>query len=514
MFQNNKKNLNPQDRINETKSPLRSEELGNKIQFKAENAFRETRNRENQMFAFNENINGPKNLLSPNLSPFKTHPKDISSSQKIIISAEKFTKNNQKTPMKVRFKNDDSPLPSNKIQLDFKNVENGNLFGKNQYPQFPFHDLTYLNNDFLPQKGPELPEERRQTFFDPFAKPDERLAFPNEIMKSELVPMESSINQIIKKNLVKSPERPIQIIDFQSNNLAKQLQNATSIDNLSRLQPPSSAVQMTNMSSRPDQSEIIATSDLMMEVHFILKVSLLHFIQFLLIFGISFFPTFSPNILPHLQSNWWIAIIFLVPNVLIYLLLLFIAKIRRIKSLLIFMYIVFTACNTAVSIFCANMTSDPINLQIMFGFLFILTFSQFLNFLAKLKLVSFFWCFVFMLIVVLMISGYAVIFFPSQYYITILGSAFGTAGYGLVLTFDYAQIERCTRNSYYSDDYFLAAILLPVDFLIIIFHWARNLSDNFQNSEMGTKSNFKASIRETFKGSYKNVSRHSISNFN
>lgn len=440
---------------------------------------------------------------SPQVSPIRRMNLEAMSERKSVLNSDKFV--NKKEKM-VKFENIDLEIEEQLKKMHLKDIK---------YPELDFKinlgecELRNLPNTAEAEKDQsELKCLAYKNQVPAFNTASTGIYTDTGLYKIEIEPNKIQIKEHLQRVQPLNPPEGVE-------GLPRAFPNSTSIEDLNQLATHSAYnTQGTRGSYRFEQSVLISTSEQMIENNFIAKAAVLHLLQFVVAFGVSFVPQFVPTIQTFLNTYWWIFLICLGGSLVIYVLLFSISKIRTVKPLVVTFYCLFTLFNAGASLFLSCLTTNQTKVQIVIGFLLVLTFLQFFKFAGKNRLFSFYSGFVFLVSVVLGITGYSIIFFGPTYYSVILGSALGTGGYGLILTFDYAQMERCTRNFYFSDEWTLAAILLPIDFFMIIFHWAKGLSDNFHHADVGSRLSFRNSIRETFRNSYRNFNRTSVNNFN
>lgn len=285
----------------------------------------------------------------------------------------------------------------------------------------------------------------------------------------------------------------------------------TSIEDLPQNRPSS---RLVTRSSVRDHSVVICDSDRMLESRFLLKCSALHLLQLTIVFGANLAFQLVPSLSAALSAFWFLVFVPLGLCAAIYLLLATVRSIRTKEWLVRLLFATFTLSMACATVFANCIENSRFHLLVVFGFLLAVGLAHLGVFAAKTQLMSFYGTSVAVLSVVLLVAGQCLVHLPVDFRFTVLGAALGTVVYAAVLTFDYAQIERCSRNAYFDNEAVLAALLLPVGLALIVGFWAKCLADTLNQPETRTVQSFRAGLRESFRFSFRNVSRASVSNFN
>jgi hypothetical protein len=401
-----------------------------------------------------------------------------------------------------------APKNSSKIVIDHQQVF---LSGVNQ--------PNNASNGQNGQKNGERSSKEFENLINVFKYPETQATFKElprvnfpEPLEMPRLPLARGVQDLPDYPSLPPDHGMIELNKARVNNL-KPSGQITSMEDMARSQGPTPAYLIAPITSRSsyrlETSTLICDAEKMIETYFILKAASLFLLILAAIFGLSFLPRFLPVVTDRLSERWWTFFFGIGACVLVYILLFAIPSLKTFKWAVWILYFVFLAGALATSLFPFCLTPDPTNIQIIYGFLLIVGLMHVAIFATKRGLVSFYSTFVGLVFMILAAVGFLLIYLPENY-LAIIGASIGVGGFGVILTFDYAQTERCSRNFYFSDEYVLAAILLPIGLLMILYFWARSVADTIGNSDSRTLQNLRASLRQSFLASYRHISRRSV----
>lgn len=403
------------------------------------------------------------------------------------------------------------PATSSKIVIDHQQAFRSGNPSQNAQSANP--------NGPVGQSGPEKSSKEFENLINVFKYPETQATFKElppinvqEQLEIPRIPLATGV-----QDLQEYPSLPLDPAMIELNkarlNALKPVGQITSMEDLARSGDPNPAYLLPPVTTRSsyhlESSTLLCDSEKMIESRFILKAASLFLLILAAIFGLSFLPQFRPVVTDRLSEYWWTFFFCLGACLLVYVLLFAIPTLKTFKWVVWILYFVFLLGAAATSLYPFCLTDDPTNIQIIYGFLLVVGILHVLIFATKRGLVSFYSTLVGVIFLILGTVGFLLIYLPDNY-LAIIGASIGVGGFGVVLSFDYAQTERCSRNFYYHDEYVLAAILLPIGLIMILYFWAKSVADTIGNADSRTFQNLRASLRQSFLVSYRHVSRRSI----